>query len=131
MKTKPNILIAGGTGLLGSQLSELLASKGYGINILSRDPSKSSKYDLFHWDPNAGVYDKLALQDVSTIINLAGAGVAEKPWTNKRKRIIVESRTKSADLIKKMLSESEHSVKTVVNASAIGYYGNRGDEILN
>lgn len=67
--------------------------------------------------------DKEALKGVDTIIHLAGAGIADKRWTNKRKREILESRTKSTALLFQTLASAPHQVKTVISASAIGYYG--------
>jgi len=75
--------------------------------------------------------DEQALEGVDTIIHLAGAGVADKRWTESRKKEILESRTKSSSLLYNMLANTNHTVKTVVSASAIGYYGfGFGEEIF-
>lgn len=117
------ILITGGTGLVGQRLTELLIAKGYQVQYLSRNPDKVSGIKSFHWDVKNQEMDKDALKDADVIVHLAGAGVADKKWSKERKKEILDSRTKSSELIAKTLSENTHKVKTVVSASAIGYYG--------
>ncbi len=117
-----SILITGASGLVGSRLTELLLQKGYGVAHLGRE-KKSGNVPSFVWDVKKGTMDAKALEGVDTIIHLAGAGVADKRWTPERKREILESRTKSSDLLYQTLKNKKHSVKTVVSASAIGIYG--------
>jgi len=76
-----------------------------------------------HWDPAAGYIDPEAIRHADYIIHLAGAGVADHRWTAKRKKVIEESRTKSADLLVMALRETPNNVKAVLSASAIGWYG--------
>ncbi|HPW61294.1 MAG TPA: TIGR01777 family oxidoreductase [Cyclobacteriaceae bacterium] len=116
------ILITGASGLIGSRLTELLLQKGYQVSHLGRS-KKSGSVPSFVWDVDKGVLDQQALEDVETIIHLAGAGVADKRWTESRKKEILESRTKSSLLLYNTLASTKHTVKTVVSASAIGYYG--------
>lgn len=122
------IIIAGGTGLVGSQLSQMLLQKGYEIIILTRklpqgqkQPGNTANYAL--WDIEKGTIDKNALAGADYIINLAGAAVAEKRWTSARKQEIVDSRVKSCNLLVKALEETENKIKAVLCASAAGYYG--------
>jgi uncharacterized protein (TIGR01777 family) len=123
------ILITGASGLIGSQLTELLLQKGYQVSHLGR--SKKSGPPSFIWDVDKGVMDPEALEGVDTIIHLAGAGVADKRWTESRKKEILESRTKSSMLLYKTLANANHSVKSVISASAIGYYGfGFGEEVF-
>jgi uncharacterized protein (TIGR01777 family) len=122
------ILITGGTGLVGKAVSKLLVSKGYEVVLLSRGEAKgpsagSQPYEVAHWDPEKQEIDKAALQKADYIINLAGAGVADKRWTKKRKQEIVDSRVKSGELLVKALKETPNKIQAVINASAIGWYG--------
>jgi len=124
------ILITGASGLIGSRLTELLLQKGYQISHLGRS-KKSGSVPSFVWDVDKGVLDQQALEGVETIIHLAGAGVADKRWTESRKKEILESRTKSSLLLYNTLANTNHTVKTVVSASAIGYYGfGFGEEVF-
>lgn len=124
------ILITGASGLIGSRLTELLLQKGYQVSHLGRS-KKSGLVPSFVWDVNKGVLDQQALEGVDAIIHLAGAGVADKRWTASRKKEILESRTKSSLLLYNTLANTNHTVKTVVSASAIGYYGfGFGEEVF-
>jgi len=124
------ILITGASGLIGTRLTELLLQKGFRVSHLGRS-KKSGAVPSFVWDVDKGELDQQALENVDTIIHLAGAGVADKRWTESRKREILESRTKSSALLFKVLSGTKHSVKAVVSASAIGYYGfGFGEEVF-
>ena len=124
------ILIAGGTGLIGTHLSQLLKNKGYKVAHLSRRANLNAEFLTYAWQPEAGTFDKKAFDEADAIINLAGAGIADKPWSKKRKREIIESRTSSNALIAKYLRSEKHSVQAYISASAIGFYADRGDEIM-
>jgi uncharacterized protein len=125
------ILITGASGLVGSRLTDLLLQKGYQVSHLGRS-KKSGPVPSFVWDVDQGVMDQQALEGVDTIIHLAGAGVADKRWTVSRKKEILESRTKSSFLLYNTLANANHTVKAVISASAIGYYGfGFGEQIFN
>ena len=119
------VLITGGTGMVGSSLTQLLLNKGYQVIVLTRKPKVStvSKLSYAVWNIAEGYIDPLAIGKADAIVHLAGAGVADERWTKKRKQEIVDSRVKSGALLVKYLSENPHQVKTVVTASAIGWYG--------
>jgi uncharacterized protein (TIGR01777 family) len=119
------VLITGGTGMVGTSLTELLLSKGYQVIILTRKPQTSPISNLTYavWDIAKGTIDPLAFEKADTIVHLAGAGVADKRWSKKRKQEIVDSRVMSGALLVKYLTAHTHQVKTVVTASAIGWYG--------
>lgn len=118
------VLIAGGTGLIGARLAAMLSGKGHTVIILTRKLNNTQKqYLQALWNPDKGTIDREVLQKADYIINLAGAGIADKRWTAKRKKEIVESRVNSGRLIVKALSEYRHSIKAVINASAMGWYG--------
>lgn len=125
------VLITGGTGMIGTRLSELLTEKGYDVIILSRNKEpqatnnkpQTGKISYATWDIKSQSIDIAAIQKADHIIHLAGANVAEKRWNKKRKQEIIDSRTKSAALIIKTLEENQNHVKTIVSASGIGWYG--------
>lgn len=122
-----NVLITGASGLVGTRLTTLLMQKGYQISHLSRS-SSTGPIRTFLWDVNAGTIENGALDEVDTIIHLAGAGIADKRWSASRKKEILESRTKSTELLFQKLKQSKHNIKTFVSASAIGIYGEGGSE---
>jgi uncharacterized protein (TIGR01777 family) len=115
------ILITGASGLVGSRLTEMLEAAGHQVVHLGRT-KKTGARPVFTWDIEKGVIDQEAFIGVDAIIHLAGAGVADKPWTPKRKLEILESRTKSTALLAKYLKH-QPQIKVVVSASAVGYYG--------
>ncbi len=119
------ICITGGTGLIGTALSQYLSAKGHAIIILSRTAKPSSTKGITYaaWNVEAGTIDKEAIASSDYIIHLAGAGVADKRWTKKRKAEITNSRVQSAQLLVKALNEIPNNVKAVISSSAIGWYG--------
>jgi uncharacterized protein (TIGR01777 family) len=125
-----NILITGGSGLLGRQLTKALLSLGHTVSHLSRSAGKDPHVKTFLWDVKKGHIDPHCIDGVDTIIHLAGAGIADKRWTDSRKREIIESRTKSIGLIYGLMKEKAHKIHSVISASGINYYGNRGDDLL-
>lgn len=127
------VLITGGTGMVGKQLTELLVLKGYDVIIVSRKKIVARRHASINyavWDLQSQTIDKKAFEKADYIINLAGAGVADKRWTNARKKEIVESRTRAGSTIVKALKTIPNKVKCVVNASAIGWYGADTEESL-
>jgi uncharacterized protein (TIGR01777 family) len=122
------ILLAGGTGFIGSQLADLFRSKGYTVRLLTRTPKGPNQ---FVWDPVAGQVDDAAVVGSDIVINLAGAGIAEKRWTASRKKLIIESRVRSAQVLREAFQRTGHKPDTYVSAAAIGYYGNSGEGWVN
>jgi len=122
------VLIAGGTGLIGTQLSKMLSTAGFQVRHLSRHPAPDALYPSFAWDVDKGTLDPAALENVEFIINLAGAGVADKPWTEARKRLITESRVKSNQLLKKHILAMPQAPKAFISSAAVGYYGDNSSE---
>ena len=123
------ILIAGGTGLVGTELSEFLLSKGHSVIVLSRNKQKSlasSKNKAIryaNWDLEKKWIDADALATADYIVHLAGAGVADKRWSASRKKEILDSRVNTGLLIANALANNPNKVKAVIAASAIGWYG--------
>ncbi len=129
--SQKHVLLAGGSGLVGSRLTDLLVGKDYHVHILSRKSRRSSdpKISYHQWDLNKNAIDPKALE-VDAIVNLAGAGIADKRWTTARKREILESRTLSTALIGKGISDFQQKPTHYIGASAIGIYGSTSETML-
>jgi uncharacterized protein (TIGR01777 family) len=130
MNPSKSILLTGGTGLIGRHLTEQLLAKGYKVSHLSRSPGKDPRVTTFLWDVEKGEIDPHCLGGVDTIVHLAGANIAEKRWTEKRKKELIASRTESIGLIYDLMGKTPNKITSIVSASAIGYYSDRGDELL-
>jgi uncharacterized protein (TIGR01777 family) len=126
MKT---ILIAGGTGLVGQLLAQTLKDEGYNIRLISRSKPSNPVFPTFLWNVDKGVADGNAFKEVDIVINLAGSGVADKLWTERRKKEITESRVKSNQLLAYCF-KNYHRPALYISAGAIGFYGHRDDELL-
>ncbi len=124
-----NILITGASGSIGTRLTQVLLEQGHQVAHLSRNHQRS-KARIYLWDINKKQIDPHAFEGIDTIIHLAGAGIADKPWTDERKWEILKSRTQSTKLLFEELQKHKHSVTTFISASAIGYYGFEDNEKL-
>jgi uncharacterized protein (TIGR01777 family) len=122
------VLITGGSGTVGQHLSQLLIQKGYDVAHLGRSKGKNTAIKTYLWDIEKQQIDAHCLDGVDVIVHLAGAGIADSKWTNERKKTIIESRTESIKLVYNLLKKHPNQVKTIVSASASGYYSDRGDE---
>ncbi len=126
-----SVAIAGGSGLVGTRLRHHLQDEGYRIFILTRDGAKAQSQPYFlHWDVKKGEIDSRIL-GVDHVINLSGAGIADARWTLKRKKEIIESRTLSTQLLISYLQDKENKLKSFINASAMGYYGDCGEHVMS
>ena len=114
------ILITGGTGLVGKRLTDMLIDKNHEVVILSRNPRNDNE---FKWDISSNYIDEKALINTDYIIHLAGAGIADKRWTKKRKQVIIDSRVKTANLLFDKITALKINLKGFISASGIGYYG--------
>src|SRR5687768_7496107 len=124
------VLIAGGSGLIGDELSARLVSLGYKVRILGRGVGAKGEIEHFKWDPANQQIDPSALKGVDYVINLAGANVGKGKWTEKRKKELLDSRIDSTKLLSKNIIEHQLPVKKFIQASAIGYYGFKSDEFF-
>ncbi len=124
---KGKVIITGGTGLVGKRLTVLLEENGFEVLILCRNPKKSNEYK---WNLEENYIDEKIFENAGAIIHLAGAGVADARWTDARKQEIIESRTKSAQLLYKYLEKGNHQIQSFISASAVGFYGDRENELL-
>ena len=116
------ILVTGSSGLIGRKLVQYLVSKNYKVHKLSRKKDYNKQHHYF-WDIDKGIVDESALIGVDHIIHLAGAGIADRRWTKKRKEEIIKSRVKSTEILFHEVFKLNVKPKTFISASAIGYYG--------
>lgn len=121
------IAITGATGSLGQALVPFLTTQGHRVRIVTRRPASG---DDIHWDPAAGTLDPAALEGVDAVLHLAGESIAGSRWTEAQKRRILESRTQGTTLLAETLARLQRKPGVLVSASAVGIYGNRGDEVL-
>ncbi|MDB5275307.1 MAG: hypothetical protein JWR61_262 [Ferruginibacter sp.] len=121
------VLITGGTGMIGKAITHQLLQKHYSVIVLSRklpdEVVKTPGLSYAAWDIKKQTIDMEAIKTADHIIHLAGAGVVDKKWTEAYKKEILDSRTDSSSLLVSSLKKSANKVKTVVSASAIGWYG--------
>lgn len=125
-----NILISGATGLVGQHLIPLLQRQGHHIRALVRKETTISGVQTYVWDVEQQYAPLEAFENIDTIIHLAGAGIADRRWTNARKKQLIDSRVASAQLLYKCAQQCKAPLKTFITASAVGYYGDRGEEFL-
>ncbi|WP_026950780.1 TIGR01777 family oxidoreductase [Algoriphagus mannitolivorans] len=124
-----HILISGGSGLVGKEITALLEKKGFEVAWLSRSTQNRKS---FLWDVEKDQIDPRAMEWADAVIHLAGAGVAEKRWTPERKKLILESRTQSTKLLFSAIEKAENKPSTFISASAVGYYGfNTGTALMD
>lgn len=121
------VAITGSSGLIGSALKGALAGAGHTPIPVVRSVPEAGE---IRWDPAAGTIDAAALEGVDAVVNLAGAGIGDKRWSDERKRVILESRTTSTDLITRTIVACDNGPSVLLSASGVDYYGDRGDEVL-
>jgi uncharacterized protein len=124
-----DVAVTGSHGFVGSALVPALVRAGHRpVRLVRRKPAGDNE---LRWDPDAGTIDAAGLDGIGGVVHLAGAGIGDKRWTEARKRLILESRTKGTGLLARTLARLTRPPSVLVSASAIGYYGNRGDEPLD
>jgi hypothetical protein len=121
-----NVLISGATGLIGSALVPELEANGHTVTRLSRSQSGA---DTVRWDPSAGTIDG-DLEGTEAVVHLAGESIAQGRWSPDKKRRILDSRVQGTRLLAERISALATPPKVMVSTSAVGYYGDRGDEVL-
>jgi uncharacterized protein len=123
------ILVSGSHGLVGKAVVARLTNDGHEVLRLVRRERSLGSPEV-EWDPNRGVIDATHLEGLNAVIHLAGESIAEGRWTDEKKRRIRASRVEGTELLSQTLANLAHPPQTFLCASAIGYYGNRGDETL-
>jgi uncharacterized protein (TIGR01777 family) len=121
---KKNVLITGGSGFVGKELTQVLIDSGYTVSILSRS-KRANTADIFYytWDIQNQHIEEEAVLKADYVIHLAGANIAEKRWTEKRKDLVINSRKQSAELILSVVKKHNKKLEAFVSASGIGIYG--------
>lgn len=122
------VLVTGSHGMIGTALLPRLRTRGDRVLRLVRGDPEGG--DDIRWDPPAGTIDAGELEGVDAVVHLAGAGIGDKRWTPARKQLVLESRTQPTRLLARTLASLERKPRALVSASAIGYYGDRGDQVL-
>jgi uncharacterized protein len=125
-----NIVVAGGTGFIGEPLVQRLLARGDDVAVLSRNPAKVRLGRGLAWDGQTQGAWSGEVAAADAVINLAGEGIADGRWTEERKRKLVASRLDSTAAIVEAFRGEPSRKRTLINASAIGYYGDRGEEVL-
>ncbi len=129
------ILIAGGTGFVGKELMTLLQESGHKLVVLTRNKERAKKrlgesIEAAEWDNSYIILPSEELQDIDAVINLAGESIADGRWTTMRKEKILNSRVQTTRAIIEAIHDQVMTPKVLINASAIGFYGPREDEII-
>ena len=119
--------------MIGNKLTELLIASGHSVGHLNRTATTNGGIPTFHWDPLNGEIDDKSLQGVEVIIHLAGAGIADERWTKDRKKEIIDSRVKGAQMLFDACKRKDIMLKNFISSSAVGWYpliisDNRYDE---
>jgi uncharacterized protein len=122
------IAITGSSGLIGTALAAALRADGHRVRPLVRGPSPDPA--AVRWDPAAGTIDATGLEGVDAVVHLAGVGIGDKRWNEAHKAAVRESRTAGTGLLARTLAGLDRPPAVLVSGSAVGYYGDRGDEVL-
>lgn len=127
---RKHILITGATGMVGKKIISALQEAGHSVAILSRKNTVLPGVKTYLWNVGQDEIDRRCMDGIDTIIHLAGENIAAKKWTPKRKKQIIDSRVLSTRLLYKTIKETNAQINAFISASAVGYYGDCGDEIL-
>ena len=122
------VAVSGTSGLVGTELCRMLGEAGHTVVRIVRE--RTNAPNTVYWNWELGEIDAGALENCDAVIHLAGVGIADKRWNDKQKNIIMRSRVEGTGLIGSALRELQHPPKVFMSASAVGYYGNRGFELL-
>jgi uncharacterized protein len=129
MSETKKVLISGGTGLVGKAVARVLSARGCSVARLVRPGTAASAADIA-WDPTTATINSAAMEGADAVVHLSGASVAEGRWTPERKAVLRSSRIDTTRVLVDTLASLRQKPRVFVCASAIGYYGDRGDEVL-
>jgi len=121
-----HVAVTGASGFLGSLLIPMLTTGGHRVTRLVRGPARAGE---IRWDPAGGGLEPGALRDIDAVVHLAGENIVGR-WTARRKRAVLESRRTGTRLLAEAVAQAGGGPRTLISASAIGYYGERGDEVI-
>jgi uncharacterized protein len=124
------VLITGGSGMIGTRLTEMLIEKKYDVSYLSRSSGRKNGIKTYFWDPSNNLIDDEAVLNADYIIHLAGVNVFAERWTSEYKKAVIESRVKSLNLLYGKIKILEQPIKALISSSAIGVYGYEYNERL-
>jgi hypothetical protein len=129
------VLITGATGFVGKALAKALHEKGHEVSALSRNPEKAKERlpflkNAFRWNWRSEDPPLAAFKDCDAVINLAGENISSKRWTESEKKEIFDSRVRSTEKLVSVLKKIPHKLKVFISTSAVGFYGDRGEEVL-
>jgi uncharacterized protein (TIGR01777 family) len=124
------VAITGASGLIGTSLRHFLTTGGHRVLPLVRDRRDMGPDDVY-WNPSTGDIEAEKLEAADAVIHLSGASIGANRWTEARKKVLRESRVRSTDLLARTLAGLPSGPRVLVSASAVGFYGNRGDERLD
>ena len=124
------IAVTGATGLIGAALGERLRQEGNDVLVISRRKNLSSPFPVVHWNPERGELDTRSLEGVDAVVHLAGETIAER-WTPEKKERIRTSRVAGTRFLVDGLKRLSKRPSVLIGSSAVGFYGNRGDEELD
>ena len=124
-----DVLVSGSTGLIGTALVPALEERGHRVVRLVRSGGGGS--DTVRWDPSAGTIESGKLEGIEAVVHLAGEGIADGRWTAEKKDRILKSRTQGTRLLAEAIAGLRTPPRVMVSTSAIGYYGDRGNELLS
>ncbi len=129
-----HVVVAGSSGMIGTRLVAALGEAGHSVSRLLRPrPGGSAGHEGAGagWDPAAGFVDAASLEGVDAVVNLAGRSIGARRWTRTEKALVYESRVAATSLLARTLAALERRPRVLLNASAVGYYGDRGEEELS
>lgn len=121
-----DVVVSGASGLIGSALRGALEGAGHRLVPMTR----SKGGEGIHWDPDGGVIDSGGLEGVGAVVHLAGEGIGDKRWNDEQKAKIRDSRIRGTTLLAETLAKLAKPPKVLLSGSAVGFYGDRGDEVL-
>lgn len=127
-RDETRILVSGASGFIGSALVRALEDDGHTVIRLVRSKPRSASE--VHWSPDTGEFDGTVLETVDAVINLSGASTGRIPWTRSYRREILQSRVRATTTLASAIGAAKHPPTVLLNASAVGYYGDRPGEVL-
>lgn len=126
-----DIAVTGSTGLIGTELVAALQGDGHRVLRLVRPDSTDAGSDTAAWDPARGTIDAAALEGIHAVVHLAGVGIADSRWTEQQRQRILGSRTSGTTLLASTLASLQQPPSVLLSGSAIGYYGDHGDQVID
>jgi uncharacterized protein (TIGR01777 family) len=122
-----DVVVTGSSGLIGSALKAVLERAGHRMVPMVRSEGAG---EAIHWDPDRGEIDAAGLEGVGAVVHLAGEGIGNRRWNEAHKAKVMSSRTVGTSLLSQTLAKLDKAPRVLVSGSAVGYYGDRGDEVL-